>query len=875
MEKRKESLSGLKLCRFCLSKNQSLVSLYDRRLSPKNCVDLPLKILSCVSIEVFPSDKMPSYICSYCKFFMDLVYKYKQIVRQADENILKYIQNGTPLESLTWPNLLIKAYQSSVRHDIMRVEGGATVQVSTHDVSDSEDEEEESVYNIADGSDDGSKGVSTCIKVVTSKDDQDSSQNMLNQTDKGEGPYHCKHCTKSFTKSHHYTRHLRLKHRENIRSSRGPFGEAEQYPCDQCDEIFATQDELIYHSAIHATKNLTCPLCEEKFANVDAVTTHIKSHVNGVEFMCDFCELVFTTKEKLEYHLIMAHEDEFNNDLGQDDSSMEMDAREDDGDDDDNDTSINVKDKGDHMLIEIKKADEYMLHNTHKEMEEKFDNTNSEDSEPEVTYTELSTVDTLGIIQKGNTSPRMSVDKQPTKVSKATVSSSFIPALTANDAQTPAIIRKIEEKKLKATEQQSADTERKEKSTKIDSSSVGASNKSLQLLEKELQELKRTNNSRNEVIKTSKLTEPIRNRRLQIHASTPKAKPIEEKKAVAVTKAPVVEKKGPERRIITKENKEPKESKETKVNTSTKEDRDKDATSTPKSLVKNGNNEKNSADEGGIRRSTRPSKVKDYAKMIRDRQDEDDSDDADDEEYRAERTPERTRGRKSVTKVQAKMIQTTIATTTQSKLGLTAGVAPTPRKRGRPRKEPPKEVPAKVKKDAVETIEEINLTKTDTEDSPNAEERADNESKISISSDNSSDAVKMVSSESPQTSGQLVSPSGQPLKKVPVKALPPGVRPLALPVTPRPLGTGELCEMQIGKKMVKVQKIVMTKAEVEAMAKKGLVEMKDGTMVLKQGIKLPTADPVSIKSSLVGDGDVVKERKDKAAPTRCDLGDDP
>lgn len=40
------------------------------------------------------------------------------------------------------------------------------------------------------------------------------------------------------------------------------------------------------------------------------------------------------------------------------------------------------------------------------------------------------------------------------------------------------------------------------------------------------------------------------------------------------------------------------------------------------------------------------------------------------------------------------------------------------------------------------------------------------------------------------------------------------------------MGPGELCEMQIGKKVVKVQKIVMTKAEVEAMAKKGLVEMK-------------------------------------------------
>lgn len=40
------------------------------------------------------------------------------------------------------------------------------------------------------------------------------------------------------------------------------------------------------------------------------------------------------------------------------------------------------------------------------------------------------------------------------------------------------------------------------------------------------------------------------------------------------------------------------------------------------------------------------------------------------------------------------------------------------------------------------------------------------------------------------------------------------------------LAGGEVCEMQIGTKVVKVQKIVMTKAEVEAMAKKGLVEMK-------------------------------------------------
>lgn len=80
-----------------------------------------------------------------------------------------------------------------------------------------------------------------------------------------------------------YSRHLRVKHREAISTCRGPFGESpDQYRCEQCDDTFSTQDDLIYHSAIHATQNLICPLCQEKFEDVDAVTVHIKSHVNGM-----------------------------------------------------------------------------------------------------------------------------------------------------------------------------------------------------------------------------------------------------------------------------------------------------------------------------------------------------------------------------------------------------------------------------------------------------------------------------------------------------------------------------------------------------------------------------------------------------------------
>ncbi|CAK1599867.1 unnamed protein product [Parnassius mnemosyne] len=1079
MEKRKESLSALKLCRFCLTQNESLGSLYDRHHTPKNSVDLPLKILSCVSIEVFPSDKMPSFICNHCRFFMDLFYKYKQICRQSDENILQYIQNGTPLESVPWPPSLIQAYQNSVKNEVVKtvVEGGATVQVSTQDVSDSDYEEEENVFNvtIADGFDEGSKAVSTCIKVVTSKDNQNSPKNFQRQDNKdsniiepkdkilkqnesggledgcwpcnecertyplqqllelhkkqkhrertfpcdqcdakfftkydlgthqlrhsdempfqcvacdkkfkrlillkrhekivhsdlpqqacakcpatflsveeleahqqkhtyeprkrfgcacgkkysdkaalerhkafvrcrnpdfsceycpqqftsltklarhvrshaGERPYPCKHCDKSFMKSHHYTRHLRVKHRENIRSARGPFGQVEQYRCEQCEDTFSTQDELIYHSAIHATQNLTCPLCQEKFENVDDVTAHIKSHVNGVEFMCDFCELVFTTKEKLESHVLQAHEDEFDNEMGPDESSMEMDAEDDD------DNSINVKDEGDHMVIEIKKADDYMLHNTREESEEKCEITNSEDSEPETTYTELSTVDTLAIIKK-DLPTKATIESPQTNVTMATVTS-VKPAADKNDqaardTQTASILRKAEEVKRKSTQKGNEDIEKKEK-TNIKSesnNSVGASNKSLQLLEKELQELKRTNNTRFEL----KAMEPMRNKRPQVHTSTPKTKAVEEKKAIITTKTPVIEKKVLERRVITKENKEPKEIKEIKVvNTNTKEEKEikeKDVTITPKSVIKNGNADKGQTDEG-IRRSTRPSKIKDYAKMIRDRShpDEDDSDDADDEEYRADKPLEKPKGRKSAVKVQPKMIQTTLTATTQTKVAQTPEVAPTPpRKRGRPRKEPLKEVPSKIKKDAKETNEGNNQSSTTELDESNRTKELSTDEKTNVGNknsnpmENSSEGTKTNTEQAQTAAGLLVAPSGQTLKKVPIKALPPGVKPLPLPVSARPMATGELCEMQIGKKMVKVQKIVMTKAEVEAMAKKGLVEMKDGTMVLKQGIKLPTADPVSMRSSLVSEGDAVKEsptKKDKAAPSRCELDDD-
>ncbi|KAJ8734805.1 hypothetical protein PYW08_014055 [Mythimna loreyi] len=966
MEARKDSLSTIKLCRFCLAQGDSLTSIYEKR-STKNTINLSLKILSCVSVEVFPSDRRPTYICNRCKFFMELSYDFKNFCRQADEHILQFIQNATPMTPMSWPQSLLKIFRLANKApevSVMKtvIEGGTTVHVTQE--SDSDEEDDENVYNvkIGDGSDDGSK--SARIKVITATDTDkgkpkrgkgntegiyETLQNSEPELDEQEKlkkamkrevaldrrnyPYRCqycsarfatapklarhvrthneeksfpcKYCNKSFVKSHHLTRHLRLKHRENIRTCRGPFGETDQYRCEQCEDSFATQDELIYHSAIHATQNLICPLCQEKFEDVDAVTAHIKSHVNGTEFMCELCELVFTSKEKLECHLSVAHDDELRS--VPDESSTEMDV-----DEDEEDSTINVKELDDHMVVEIKKTSDYLIPNAQEESLEKLENTNSEESDCEPALPDLQTA--LAIASK-------STGKEPAQISIATVGGATITKTVTppkkdekSETQTASILRKAEEVKKKVIPQVASEPiAEKKTNNKMENNSAGTSDKSLRMLEKDLQELKRTH-PRNDVAKTpAKPLETLRSRRAQIHTSTPKPRtPTDDRKMQIVSRSPIPEKKLPERRILTKENKEPKESKDAKTNNGNakedkiakekeakereakekeakereakekeakereakekeakeKEAKEKEAKQvkekeTPKNIVKNGSDKINS--EEGIRRSTRPSKIKDYAKMIRDRsqdsdEENDDSDDTDDEEYKEVEKPVETKARARRASIKTPAPKATPPKTTSSP------GTPAPRKRGRPRKDA---VAAKVRKEEIED-EEVDEESESEKEKPKtpvvAEKQKDNKNASEAAPEINKSAVE----QKPQ--GTLVSPTGQTLKKIPIKALPPGVKPMPLPVNARPMG-GELCEMQIGKKVVKVQKIVMTKAEVEAMAKKGLVEMKDGTMVLKQGIKIPTSDASVLKTSLVGEDKESPSNK-KVAPTRCDFGED-
>lgn len=115
----------------------------------------------------------------------------------------------------------------------------------------------------------------------------------------GRRPYPCRLCHKSYLMSHHLTRHIRSHKLGNV-----------NFTCADCDATFTKRDDLVYHSAIHATENCLCPLCKEKFNSIEDVTEHIKLHTKGEQFACEFCDLIFTTEDKLIDHSVIDHVEE-------------------------------------------------------------------------------------------------------------------------------------------------------------------------------------------------------------------------------------------------------------------------------------------------------------------------------------------------------------------------------------------------------------------------------------------------------------------------------------------------------------------------------------------------------------------------------------
>ncbi|KAL3876694.1 hypothetical protein ACJMK2_034498 [Sinanodonta woodiana] len=114
-------------------------------------------------------------------------------------------------------------------------------------------------------------------------------------------PYKCDLCPKKFRIAEGMKRHRSIHFQK-------PFD------CDGCSRRYETQEKLDYHKMYKCVTgekpHLKCQLCGHKSASNFALEVHIRSHAGVKEFECDICQKKLASKESVERHKKVYHQEE-------------------------------------------------------------------------------------------------------------------------------------------------------------------------------------------------------------------------------------------------------------------------------------------------------------------------------------------------------------------------------------------------------------------------------------------------------------------------------------------------------------------------------------------------------------------------------------
>ncbi|XP_030759329.1 zinc finger protein 358-like [Sitophilus oryzae] len=77
------------ICRLCMGKEEELFSIFNNEES----VPLTLRIMACVSLEVFEGDGLPDKICHPCKFQLEKSYHFRKKCEQSDMKLRSHLRD--------------------------------------------------------------------------------------------------------------------------------------------------------------------------------------------------------------------------------------------------------------------------------------------------------------------------------------------------------------------------------------------------------------------------------------------------------------------------------------------------------------------------------------------------------------------------------------------------------------------------------------------------------------------------------------------------------------------------------------------------------------------------------------------------------------
>ncbi|KAK6642296.1 hypothetical protein RUM44_014019 [Polyplax serrata] len=95
-----EILDFEKICRLCLLEKTSMLRIFTKK-KRNNTAPLPIRIMSCASLEVYQGDGLPTKICPKCLWSVNQAYTFREQCDAANTRLQKYVHR---LKSLTTPS---------------------------------------------------------------------------------------------------------------------------------------------------------------------------------------------------------------------------------------------------------------------------------------------------------------------------------------------------------------------------------------------------------------------------------------------------------------------------------------------------------------------------------------------------------------------------------------------------------------------------------------------------------------------------------------------------------------------------------------------------------------------------------------------------